>query len=46
MYAWLYPITWKNKPKFKPDPNLKLVDQVRQVLRYNHFTRRDCLFWA
>lgn len=27
----------ENKPKFKPDPNLKLMDQVRQVLRYHHY---------
>lgn len=27
----------KNKPKFTPDPKLKLMDQVRQVLRYHHY---------
>ena len=27
----------KNKPKFTPDPSLKLMDQVRQVLRYHHY---------
>jgi len=27
----------ENKPKFKPDPKLKLMDQVRQVLRYHHY---------
>ena len=26
--------------KFKPDPNLKLTDQVRQVLRYYHYASR------
>jgi len=30
----------KNKPKFKPDPKLKLMDQVRQVLRYHHYAYR------
>jgi len=29
-----------NKPKFKPDPQLKLLDQVRQVLRYHHYAYR------
>ncbi len=27
-------------PKFKPDPKLKLMDQVRQVLRYHHYAYR------
>jgi integron integrase len=27
----------EKKPKFKPDSNLKLMDQVRQVLRYYHY---------
>ena len=26
--------------KFRPDPNLKLMDQVRQVLRYHHYAFR------
>jgi len=26
--------------KFKPDPSLKLMDQVRQVLRYHHYAYR------
>jgi len=30
----------KNKPKFKPDPKLKLMDQTRQVLRYHHYAYR------
>ena len=30
----------ENKPKFKPDPQLKLMDQVRQVLRYHHYSYR------
>jgi integron integrase len=29
-----------NKKKFKPDPKLKLMDQVRQVLRYHHYAYR------
>ena len=39
----------KNKSKFKPDPKLKLMDQVRQVLRYHHYVYRteqtycDCI---
>jgi len=35
---------WKNKAddnmQFKPDPNLKLMDQVREVLRYHHYAYR------
>lgn len=30
----------KNKSKFHPDPDLKLMDQVRQVLRYHHYAYR------
>jgi integron integrase len=30
----------ENKPKFRPDPDLKLMDQVRQVLRYHHYAYR------
>ena len=30
----------ENKPKFRPDPSLKLMDQVRQVLRYHHYAYR------
>ena len=26
--------------KFTPDPNLKLMDQVVQVLRYHHYAYR------
>jgi len=29
-----------NKPKFKPDPKLKLMDRVRRVLRYHHYAYR------
>ena len=30
----------ESKQKFKPDPKLKLMDQVRQVLRYHHYPYR------
>jgi hypothetical protein len=30
----------ENKPKFKPDADLKLMNQVRQVLRYYHYAYR------
>ena len=30
----------KSPRKFRPDPNLKLMDQVRQVLRYYHYALR------
>ena len=30
----------KSKAKFKPDPKLKLMDQIRQVLRYHHYAYR------
>jgi integron integrase len=29
-----------SKPKFHPNPNLKLMDQVREVLRYHHYAYR------
>jgi len=38
----------KKQPKFTPDPNLKLMDQVRQVLRYHHYamaTERTYCKW-
>lgn len=28
----------ENKIKFRPNPNLRLMDQVRQVLRYHHYS--------
>jgi hypothetical protein len=31
----------ENKPKFKPNPELRLMDQVRQVLRYHHHSYRN-----
>ncbi|MEK7748270.1 MAG: hypothetical protein AAB300_04270 [Nitrospirota bacterium] len=27
----------ENKHKFKPNPSLKLMDQVREVSRYHHY---------
>ncbi len=30
----------ENKGKFRSGPNLKLMDQVRQVLRYHHYAYR------
>lgn len=30
----------ENKKKFRPDPQLKLMDQVRHVLRYHHYSYR------
>ncbi len=30
----------ENKNKFRPDPDLKLMDQVRQVLHYHHYAYR------
>jgi integron integrase len=29
-----------NQPKFHPNPKLKLMDQVREVLRYHHYSYR------
>ncbi len=40
--------TNKKQAKFKPDPQLKLMDQVRQVLRYFHYayrTEQTCCDW-
>ena len=30
----------ESQTKFRPDPKLKLMDQVREVLRYNHYAFR------
>jgi len=30
----------ENRPKFRPNPKLKLMDQVREVLRYHHYAYR------
>jgi integron integrase len=33
-------VNMENKPKFRPNQNLKLMDQVREVLRYHHYSYR------
>ncbi|MCK4622943.1 MAG: phage integrase N-terminal SAM-like domain-containing protein [Desulfuromonadales bacterium] len=36
-------------PKFHPNPDLKLMDQVREVLRYHHYayrTEQSCCQWV
>jgi hypothetical protein len=33
-----YPYIMEKKPKFKPNSKLRLMDQVRQVLRYHHYS--------
>ncbi len=38
----------EKQAKFKPDPSLRLMDQVRQVLRYHHYalsTERTYCDW-
>jgi site-specific recombinase XerD len=47
MFALYINLKWKiwegemeNKKKFHPDPQLKLMDQVRQVLHYHHYSYR------
>jgi hypothetical protein len=30
----------ESKPKFKPDCNLRLMGQVKQLLRYHHYAYR------
>ncbi len=30
----------ESKAKFRPDPKLKLMDQVTEVLRYHHYAYR------
>jgi len=38
----------ENKLKFRPDPDAKLLDQVREVLRYYHYayrTESTCCQW-
>ncbi len=43
---WLFHILYdsvdsmENSKKFRPDPKLRLMDQVRQVLRYHHYAYR------
>ena len=40
MFCDIVGITMESKAKFRPDPKLKLMDQVREVLRYNHYAFR------
>ena len=35
-----YDAIMENKPKFRLDPKLKLLEQVLEVLRYNHHAFR------
>ena len=36
----------KLKSKFRPDPKAKLMEQVRQVLRYHHYAyRTEQTYW-
>jgi len=30
----------ENQAKFRPDPKLKLMDQILQVMRYHHYAYR------
>jgi integrase len=36
----------KTKPKFRPNTSLKLMDQVREVLRYHHYAYRTELTYC
>ncbi len=45
-YGWIFHVLWyfleimENKIKFRTDSGKKLMDQVRQVLRYHHYSYR------
>jgi len=39
-FAWILYNIMENKKKFQPDRSLKLMDQVRQVLRYHNYAYR------
>ncbi len=48
IYSFIKAVNMENKPKFRPDPKLKLLDQVRQVMRYQHYayrTEENYCFW-
>jgi len=30
----------ENKPRFRPNPDIKLMDQIREILRYHHYAYR------
>ena len=34
-----YTAMMENKPKFTPNPQLRLMDQVHEILRYYHYAR-------
>ncbi|MFH1955256.1 MAG: hypothetical protein ABIL06_27020 [Pseudomonadota bacterium] len=37
----------ENSKKFRPDPKLRLMEQVRQVLRYHHYVyRTEQTYWS
>lgn len=38
--AFHFELSVIKKPKFHPNPNLKLMDQDREVLRYHHYAYR------
>ena len=40
MYCEIIISIMENKPIFRPDPDAKLMDQVREVLRYYHYAYR------
>ncbi len=40
MFTMIQVVNMESKRKFRPDPNLKLMDQVRQVMRYHHYAYR------
>ncbi len=42
-YSFIRAFNMENKPQFRPDPKLKLPDQVRQVVRYHHYVYRNFL---
>lgn len=47
-FSAYHPYRMENKHNFTPDPRLKLMDQVRQVLRYHHYaiaTERTYCKW-
>jgi hypothetical protein len=39
VFSYWWPIM-ENQPVFRPNPDLKLMDQVREVLRYYHYAYR------
>ena len=40
IYYQCSPFSMENRPKFIPDPKLRLMDQLRQILRYHHYAYR------